>query len=201
MQRLWVSRPGVLEKDADRVVDHRLRIAGQARGELEAGRHAFVVVGDDEVQRCGDRRAAAQRLERSREVVQRSHRTAGEVTAEHARGGTVDHVPRRDPVVPAEVDVGELGAPRLVEASPSLEVEDAHRRHPRLVGRVVEQPIDFHQIEVGVRLGRGEQIAHADADRRLAGTESLADLGQLAVGLQLFELPHHGVSVGGHEPP
>ena len=85
---------------------------------------------------------------------------------------------------PTEVDVGELGTSRLVEASPSLEVEDAHRRHPRFVGRVVEQPIDPHQVEVGVRLGRDEQIADADADRGLAGTESLADLGQLAVGLQ-----------------
>ena len=101
----------------------------------------------------------------------------------------------------AEIDVGELRAPRLVRASTRLEVEDAHRRHPRLVGRLVEQPIDFHEIEVGVRLGRGEQIAHADADRRLAGAQSLTDLGQLGVGLQLFELPRHGDSVGGHDPP
>lgn len=43
-----------------------------------------------------------------------------------------------------------------------------------------------------------EQVAHAHPDRLLLATESLADLGQLGVGLQLAQVLHQGVGVSTH---
>lgn len=53
----------------------------------------------------------------------------------------VEDAPGRDPIVAAHVHPVERGPPVVVEAAAGLVVEDAHGRHPRLVGGVVEEAV------------------------------------------------------------
>ena len=74
----------------------------------------------------------------------------------------------------ADVHVEQRAAPLVIEPTPGLEVHDAQRRHPRFVGGMIEQSIDLVEGEIGVCLGRGEQVAHPHSDRLVVGRQPRA---------------------------
>jgi hypothetical protein len=183
VELVGVSGSSVLEEDPHGVVHHGLGIGGNPAGDREPRREIVVAACPNEVQRGRGRGAPSQGVGRGGQPVQWLGGRAREVAADHAGGGPVDHVPGRDAVVARQVELVQLLALGLIEASPCLEVEDAHRRHPRFVRRVVQQVVDLGQRQVGVRLGHGEQVTHPHPERWLVVREPLADLRQLVVGL------------------
>jgi hypothetical protein len=90
-------------------------------------------------------------------------------------------------VAPDQVEVVQRVAYVVVDPAPRLEVEDAERRHPRFVGRVVEQPLHLVERQVSVRLRDVEQDLHPEPQRRLVRSQPgahLRQLGRLGRGLE-----------------
>jgi len=150
----------VLEEDADGVVHHRFWIAGQVAGEVETAGQICAAAGLDEVEGCGDSGAPPQRCRRRGELVERREVAAGEVAADDAWCGPVDHAPGGDAVVAAQVELVQRLSVVVGQASSCLEVEDAERRQSWFVGRVVEQCVDLVERKLLVCLGGCEQVAH-----------------------------------------
>ena len=107
--------------------------------------------------------------------------SAGEKGAHHPRRRAIHHVPRRDAIVTVEIKLEHLAAHGVVEMTSRLEVEDAHGRHPRFVGGMVEQHVHFGQRQIRERLRGVEEIAHTHADRRLVRGKALSNIDQLGL--------------------
>lgn len=87
---------GVLEEDPDGLVDDRFGIDSETSGDSEALIDVVVGSRPDEVERGGDGPATEGSSHSGQDVERLGRRPA---RTDNSRGGPVDHVPCRDPVM------------------------------------------------------------------------------------------------------
>ena len=186
-----VAAVGVGQEDPDRVVHHGIGIGAQPGRNRVPGCQVGVVAALHEPQRRGHRGPPPQRVGGPGQVVQHVVGSSGDRRPDHPRSGPVDHVPGGDPIVVTEVRRAEAG---VAGPLPCPEVEDAERGHPRLVGRLDEEPLELCVGQGGRLPGEVEERAHPHADDRLALGHARPDLRRLGLVRVLGEPGEHGRS-------